>query len=68
MWKFNNSLICNTDFVKQIKQLIENIKQQQLSESEQTDQIKRELLKKFVNLQSPFPEKFHITQKEVNVN
>ena len=46
MWKFNNSLICNTDFVKQIKQLIENIKQQQLSESEQTDQIKRELLKK----------------------
>ena len=45
MWKFNNSLISNTDFVKEIKQLIENIKQQQLSESEQTDQIKWELLK-----------------------
>ena len=28
-----------------MKQLIENIKQQQLSESEQTDQIKWELLK-----------------------
>ena len=45
LWKFNNSLISNTDFVKEIKQLIENIKQQQLSESEQTDQIKWELLK-----------------------
>ena len=45
MWKFNNSLISNTDFVKQMKQLIKNIKQQQLSESEQTDQIKWELLK-----------------------
>ena len=45
MWKFNNSLISNTDFVKEIKQLIENIKQQQLSESDQTDQIKWELLK-----------------------
>ena len=38
LWKFNNSLISNTDFVE------ENIKQQQLSESEQTDQIKWELL------------------------
>ena len=28
-----------------MKQLIENIKQQQLSESEQTDQVKWELLK-----------------------
>ena len=45
LWKLNNSLIYNTDFVKQMKQLIENIKQQQLSESEQTDQIKWELLK-----------------------
>ena len=45
LWKFNNSLISNTDFVKQMKQLIENIKQQQLSESGQTDQIKWELLK-----------------------
>ena len=45
LWKFNSSLISNTDFVKQMKQLIENIKQQQLSESEQTDQIKWELLK-----------------------
>ena len=45
MGKFNNSLISNADFVKQMKQLIENIKQQQLSESEQTDQIKWELLK-----------------------
>ena len=45
LWRFNNSLISNTDFVKQMKQLIENIKQQQLSESEQTDQIKWELLK-----------------------
>ena len=45
LWKFNNSLIYNTDFVKQMKQLIENIKQQQLSESEQTNQIKWELLK-----------------------
>ena len=45
MWKFKNSLISNTDFIKQMKQLIENIKQQQLSESEQTYQIKWELLK-----------------------
>ena len=37
---FNNSLISNTDFVKQMKQLIEYIKQQQLSESEQTNQVK----------------------------
>ena len=44
LWKFNNSLISNKDFVKQMKQLIGNIKQQ-LSESEQTDQIKWELLK-----------------------
>ena len=43
--KLNNSLICNTDFVEQMKQLTESIKQQQLSESEQTDQIKWELLK-----------------------
>ena len=34
LWKFNNSLTSNTDFVEQMKQLIENIKQQQLSESE----------------------------------
>ena len=26
LWKFNNSLISNTGFVKQMKQLIENIK------------------------------------------
>ena len=45
LWKFNSSLISNTDFVKQMKQLIENIKQQQLSESVQTDQIKWKLLK-----------------------
>ena len=45
LWKFNNFLISNADSVKQMKQLIENIKQQQLSESEQTDQIKWELLK-----------------------
>ena len=45
LWKFSSSLISNTDFVEQIKQLIENIKQQQLSESEQTDQIRWELLK-----------------------
>ena len=45
LWKFNNSLISSTDFLDQIKQLIENIKQQQLSESDQTDQIKWELLK-----------------------
>ena len=44
MWKFNNSLISNTDFVEQMKQLIENIKQQQLLESKQPDQIKWELL------------------------
>ena len=43
--KFNNSLIFNTDFVEQMKQLIENIKQQQLPKSGQTDQIKWELLK-----------------------
>ena len=42
----------------------ENIKQQQLSESDQTDQIKLE----FVNLQSPIPKKSHKTQEEVNVN
>ena len=52
--KFNNSLISNTDFVKQMKQLIENVKQQELSESEQTDQMKWEK-KKLVNLQSPIP-------------
>ena len=45
MWKFNNSLISNTDFVEQMKQLIENTIQQQMSESEQTDQIKWKLLK-----------------------
>ena len=45
LWKFNNSLISSTYFLDQIKQLIENIKQQQLSESEQTDQIKWDLLK-----------------------
>ena len=50
LWKFNNSLISDTDFVKQMKQLIENIKQQQLSESEQTDQIKWELLKNEVRI------------------
>ena len=45
LWKFNNSLISKIGFVEQIKQLIDNIKQQQLSESEQTDQIKWGLLK-----------------------
>ena len=44
-WKFNNFLISNTDFVEQMKQFIENINQQQLSEVEETDQIKLELLK-----------------------
>ena len=42
--KFNNFLISETDLVKQMKQPIENIKQQ-LLKSEQTDQIKWELLK-----------------------
>ena len=42
--KFNNPLISETDLVKQMKQPIENIKQQ-LLKSEQTDQIKWELLK-----------------------
>ena len=37
-----------------MKQLIENVKQQELSESEQTDQMKWEK-KKLVNLQSPIP-------------
>ena len=37
MWKFNNSLISNTDFVEQMKWLIENIKQEQLLESEETE-------------------------------
>ena len=32
--KLNNSLISNTDFMEQLKQLIENIKQQQLLDSE----------------------------------
>ena len=59
----------NTDFLEEMKQLIENIKQQQLSESEQTDQIKWELLStKFVNLWSPIPKKPHKTQEEVSVN
>ena len=40
-----NSLIFNKDFFEQMKQLIENIRQQQLSELEQTDQIKCTLLK-----------------------
>ena len=44
LWKFNNSLISNTDFFKQMKNLIQNFKRQ-LSEPEQTDQIKWELLK-----------------------
>ena len=45
MWKFNSSLMSNTDFVEQIKQLIENIKQQQLLKLKQNDQIKWELIK-----------------------
>ena len=45
LWKFNNSLISKTDFTDQMKQLIENIKKLQLSEKEQTDQTKWELLK-----------------------
>ena len=40
-----NSLTFNKDFFEQMKQLIENIRQQQLSESEQTGQIKCTLLK-----------------------
>ena len=35
----------NTDFVEQIKQLTENIKQQQLLKLKQNDQIKWELIK-----------------------
>ena len=43
--------------------------QQQLSESEQTDQIKWELLKyKIRKFESSFPEKSHKTKKEVSVN
>ena len=42
-----------------MKQLIENIKQQQLSEPEQTDQIKRELLKCEIH-------KFSITYSKTN--
>ena len=38
--EFNTSLISNTDFVKQMKQLTDDIKQQQLLESELTDQTK----------------------------
>ena len=45
LWKFHNSLISKTDFVEQMKQLTEHIKQQQLQESDQTDQINWELLK-----------------------
>ena len=69
LWKFNNSLISNTDFVKQIKQLIQNIKQQELSESEQTDQIKWELLmyeiRKFA---ITFSRNISQNTKKVNVN
>ena len=39
------TLISNTYFVEQIKKIIGNIKQQQLSESEQTEQTKIGLIK-----------------------
>ena len=42
--------LSNTDFLEQMKQLNEHIKQQQRSESKQTDQINWELLTKFANL------------------
>ena len=57
-----------SDFVEQMKQLNINIKQRQLLESEQTDQIKWELLKckthKFAII---YPKKSHKTL-EFNVN
>lgn len=40
LWKFNRSLIFNTDFVEKMKQLLEHIKQQQLLKSDQTLQNK----------------------------
>ena len=45
LWEFDNSIISRTDFDEQMKQLIKNIKPQQLSESEKIDQIKWESLK-----------------------
>ena len=36
LWKFNNSIISNTDFVGQMKQLIENIKQLLRNQSKMT--------------------------------
>ena len=66
---FNYSLIPNTSFVKQMKQIIEHIKQQQLSQSDKTDQIKLELFKyeirKFV---ITYSKKISQNTKRVNVN
>ena len=68
MWKFNNSLISNR-FVEQIEQLIENIKQQQLWESEQTDQVKWGILKyETRKFESLIPRKSRKTLEGVNVN
>ena len=68
MRKFNNSLISNR-FVEQIKQLIENIKQRQLWESEQTDQVKWEILKyETRKFESLIPRKSRKTLEGVNVN
>lgn len=52
-----------------MQQLIEHIKQKQLSESEQmTTQNENYLNLKFVNLQSPIPRKPHKTLEKANLN
>ena len=69
MRKFSNSIISNTDVAQQIKQLIENIKQQQLPGSEQTGQMKLELPKYEIRKFSiTYSKKSRKTVEEVNVN
>ena len=61
LWKDNIFRIFNIDFVKQIKKLIEHIKQQQLSESDYSNT-------KFVNLQLSIQRKSQKKLKNLNVN
>ena len=69
MRKFSNSIISNTDVAQQIKQLIENIKQQQLPGSEQTGQMKGELLKcEICKFSITYSKKSRKTLEEVNMN
>ena len=66
----NNFLICNTDFVEHTKQINEHVKQKQLLELEQTDNINCKLLPyEFINLQSAvarFHKWYTITGTQMN--